>query len=172
MVASFVEWRVEDHFLDLERLCLSNEQKALIVTDGSVTSLLEAFTGKLVKVVGLDQRKVKSGSKISSEFGIDLNSDILVRKVVLDCDGHAIYAVSYAPISRLGNMVNDFLNTEKPIGRILKDHKVEARREIVSVKKKKINLFKNSVCREYFIISKGVRIIKVIEYLNLDYRFK
>jgi len=172
MVVLNGEWRLEEHLSDLNSLNLSNEQKALVVTDGSVTSLLEAFTGMLVKVVGLNQSKIKSGSEISSEFGLELNSDVLVRKVVLECDEPIIYAVSYAPLCRLGDMSNDFLFTDKPIGRILKDHRIETRREIMWIGRKKIKLFRNSVCRKYFIINSGIRIIKVEEYLNLDYRFK
>jgi len=56
-------------------------------------------------------------------------------------------------LSRLNTLKEDFLNEEKPIGKILKEHKIEYRREIFKISIPKDdsfkNFFKNALMREY-----------------------
>lgn len=162
---------------------LTNEQRALLISDGSVTSLLEAFTGKQVVIRGIKQKIIKSNKNILKDFGIkedNKENKIIKREVTLSIDKFmndepVIYAISFAPLSRINDLKDDFLNKDKPIGRILKEHNIEYRREIFKISVPSDNtfkkFFKNALMREYFIIHKNERIIKIKEYLNLDFKF-
>ena len=56
------------------------------------------------------------------------------RVVVIETDEPLIYAISLIPIKRLENdFKEDLIRADIPIGRILKKHNIESRREIKSV---------------------------------------
>lgn len=157
---------------------LVNEQKALLISDGSVTSLLEAFTGKTPEIAGIEQYSIKADENIAKEFKIEENSDILVREVALKINNEiVIYASSLSPLKKLVELKidKDFINKDKPIGKILRTNKIEYRREILKISIPEDNKFKkffnNAIMREYFIIHKNEPLIKIKEYLNLDYKF-
>jgi len=133
---------------------LTNEQKALLISDGSVTSLLEVFAGQTPEIKGIKQNIIKANKRISMEFKIKENDEVIRRGVTLEINKEIIiYAISLAPLSRLNTLKEDFLNEEKPIGKILKEHKIEYRREIFKISIPKDdsfkNFFKNALMREY-----------------------
>ena len=153
--------------------------RACLLTDGSLTILLEAFTGNEIKISGLKQKTISSNEKLSKELKINSGEKLNEREVILSAEQKPlVYARSYAVISRLSNDAkNDILNTDIPIGKILKKHKVEMHREIREIRIKSdekiakiLNLNnKNNdkiLWRSYVIIQNNVPLMKIEEYFG------
>ena len=150
--------------------------RACLLTDGSLTTLLEAFAGYEIKISGLKQKTIPAGGKLAGELKINPGEELNEREVVLSAEQNPlVYAKSYAVISRLSDDAKkDILNTDIPIGKILKKHKVEVHREIKEigvVSDAKIagilNLNKNKILfRSYLIIKKSVPLMKIEEYFG------
>ena len=155
---------------------LSKAQQLLLMTDGSVTTLLEVLTGKPVVVTTLLQQVVKADTDRAVDLDIAEGDNINYRVVVLknqDDDRPLIYAESYTPIGRLHkDFRHDLMKADIPIGRILAQRKIESRREIRSVEKtlneELSDLFGvphnvPMLSRTYDIISNGMVLIRITE---------
>ena len=150
--------------------------RALLLTDGSITTLLEAFTNLEIKVAGLKQKTVPAGDELAVELNINPGEELNEREVVLLAgSAPVVYAKSYAVISRLdGEARNDILKTDVPIGKILRRHKLETHREIREIGLKHddkiagiLNLDGNKILfRSYVIIRKNVPLMKIEEYFG------
>jgi beta-ribofuranosylaminobenzene 5'-phosphate synthase len=110
----------------------------LLLTDGSVTTLLEAITGAEVCVRTVSQNVVPAGTQVASFLEIGPGDPVNHRIVELaNCiTGEIlIYAVSHTPISRLETgFRDDLMRADIPIGKILKKHRIESRREISDIR--------------------------------------
>ncbi|MGA3199947.1 MAG: chorismate lyase [Halobacteriota archaeon] len=115
-------------------LKLSKAQRLLLVTDGSVTTLLEVLTGKPIVVRTLLQQVVEADAERASALDVEEGDNLNYRVVVLkndDDDQPLIYAESYTPIARLQKEFrHDLMKADIPIGRIMNQRKIESRREI------------------------------------------
>ncbi|RXE55858.1 beta-ribofuranosylaminobenzene 5'-phosphate synthase [Methanoculleus taiwanensis] len=125
--------RIEDEIGHLAPL-----QKVLLGTDGSVTSLLEMATGHPVEIVTLIQEVAPAAPETAAELGIEPGEAVNYRVVELK-DGLTgdtlIYAVSFTPLRRLApGFRDDLLRADIPIGRILRKHRIESRREITDAR--------------------------------------
>ncbi len=103
-----------------------------MTTDGSITAIIEAITQREVKVQTVEQKIVRADEKTSKLLNVGVGEDINYRVVYLKVDGD-VYAkaVSYTPIKRLDdNFKEDLMRADIPIGRIMRKHGIEARREI------------------------------------------
>ena len=103
-----------------------------MTTDGSITAIIEAITQREVKVQTVEQKIVRADEKTSKLLNVGVGEDINYRVVYLKVDGD-VYAkaVSYTPIKRLDdNFKEDLLRADITIGRIMRKHGIEARREI------------------------------------------
>ena len=123
--------------IEKEHGYLSTLQKILLSTDGSVTSLLEAIEGEGVTIRTLSQNVVPADAKTAEELEIVAGNEVNHRIVELrnSRTGEVlIYAVSYTPVERLEpGFKSDLMRADIPIGRILKKHAIESRREISHV---------------------------------------
>ena len=157
---------------------LPDRLKALLATDGSVTALLEAFTGGPVHLVGLRQGPQDAGVRDAYLLRI-LSGERLNRREVFLVDQKERkleYAVSVTPLSRLSpESRDDVLHTDLPIGKILALHGLESRREILSAGFTQdedvlglLELHEGAVVpwREYLIIHHAQPLMKVIEYFG------
>ncbi len=112
---------------------LSNAQKILLTTDGSVTAILDVIKGH-AKIETLEQKFIAADEKIAELLDIEVGDEVNYRVVVIETNEPLIYAVSLIPINRLENdFKEDIIRADIPIGRILRKHKIESRREIKSV---------------------------------------
>ena len=117
---------------------LSPMQKVLIGTDGSVTGLLEMATGHPVTITTLVQHVVGADTEAAAALDIEQGDEVNYRVVELK-DGVTgevlIYAVSCTPLRRLKPEVRqDLMRADIPIGRILRRHRIESRREITDAR--------------------------------------
>lgn len=113
---------------------LSPVQKILLGTDGSVTNLLEIITGNAVTIQTRIQKVIPADAGIAQDLEIHEGDRVNYRVVEIknqDSPDVLIYAVSYTPIDRLSpDIRQDLMRADIPIGKILKEHHLETRREI------------------------------------------
>ena len=116
---------------------LSPFQKVLLGTDGSVTHLLSLATESNVGVKTRLQEVLPADHEVADL--LDISPDDPVNHRIVDLgigeEGRPlIYAISYTPINRLApEMRTDMMKADIPIGIILKKHKIESRREILTI---------------------------------------
>jgi chorismate-pyruvate lyase len=112
---------------------LSNAQKILLTTDGSVTTILDVIRGH-VKIETLEQKFVDADLEMARLLNIEVGDTVNYRVVVIETEDPLIYAISLIAVERLENdFKEDLIRADIPIGRILKKHNIESRREIKSV---------------------------------------
>lgn len=126
--------------IENESCVLTKPERALLITDGSVTRLLEAFINAPVGVKTIQQNIVPASEKIAEYLEILPGDDVNFREVYLynkNNDRLLIRAISYAPLKHLppGAMTR-LMNEDEPIGFIMRDEKMESRREILSIQKR------------------------------------
>ncbi|MDT8358500.1 MAG: chorismate pyruvate-lyase family protein, partial [Methanomicrobiaceae archaeon] len=113
---------------------LSCLQKVLLSTDGSVTQILEMITGHPVRIRTLVQEIRPAAEDIAIMLDVSPGSDINFRVVEL-YDGSSgevlVHAVSHTPLERLDpSFRSDLMKADIPIGKIIRKHHIESRREI------------------------------------------
>ncbi len=115
---------------------ISPVQKFLLGTDGSVTQILESITGKKVVIRTLVQKIVPADLPTAQRLSIPEGDPVNERVVEIRTEGCGdvfIYATSSTPINRLSpEFRDDLMKADIPIGRIIQQHHIEARREILS----------------------------------------
>ena len=113
---------------------LSSLQKVLLLTDGSVTILLEAASGERVDVRTIAQDVVPADAvqagRLECAIGDPVNRRV-VNLVGARTGRVFVHAVSFTPLDRLApGARDDLLAADIPIGRILLRHRMETRREL------------------------------------------
>jgi chorismate-pyruvate lyase len=145
-------------------------------TDGSVTQLLEVLTGKNVKVETIYQKVIKATPEIARLLGIDQGGEVNDRLVTLKVDDIVyVLAKSLAPINRIPQAVKtDLMRADIPIGRILREHKLETRRDILKMEILHRDFFGELpvLSREYKIIYNNEVLMWINECFPVDGRWK
>lgn len=144
-------------------------------TDGSVTLLLELLTGKAVTVSTLEQRVAKATPDIARLLEIEDGDEVNIRLVTLSADGIVyVLAKSLSAIKRMPQEVrSDLMRADIPIGRILREHKLETRRDILKIEEEHSEFFGDIpvLSREYSIIYKGKVLMWINERFPVDERW-
>jgi beta-ribofuranosylaminobenzene 5'-phosphate synthase len=115
---------------------LSNVQKILLTTDGSVTRILEVLTKKPVVIETKVKTIIKADEDLAKALKIESGEDVNFRVVHLKNpdDRALVFARSWTPMKGLSNSIKrDLTSVDIPIGKILIKHKIETRREIMSI---------------------------------------
>ena len=145
-------------------------------TDGSVTQLLEVLTGKTVEVKTLGQGIIKATPEIAKLLDVDVGDEVNSRLVTLDAGGTVyVMAKSLAPVKRMPQAVrDDLMRADIPIGRILREHKLETRRDILKMEIVQQDFFGNVpvLSREYRIIYETKVLMWINECFPVDGRWK
>jgi beta-ribofuranosylaminobenzene 5'-phosphate synthase len=116
---------------------LSLQQTILLLTDGSVTTLLEAICGEEVAVRTLSQEVMPADAGMAESLavppGVMVNHRVV--KLINSRTGEVlIYAVSDTPLDRLeADFRDDLMRADIPIGKIIRKHQIEVRREILDI---------------------------------------
>ncbi|MCL2156990.1 MAG: chorismate pyruvate-lyase family protein [Methanobrevibacter sp.] len=157
---------------------LSNTQKILLATDGSVTTILDVLKGR-ISIKTIAQQFEKADAEIAKLLNIKVNDDVNYRVVLMHRDDKPlIHAISYIPLERLDdNFKKDLIMADMPIGRILRKYNIESRREVKNVAientnselKKLFNSNANLLSRDYNIIRNDEILIWIKETFPLDY---
>ncbi len=142
---------------------LSSAQKILLTTDGSVTAILDVLKGH-VDISTLKQEFMPADKEMAANLDVNEGDTVNYRVVIIQGEEPLIYAISLVPINRLNNAFKeDLIKADIPIGRILKKHSIESRREIKSIYIEEPgddlkDIFKTDspfLCRTYNIIHNG-----------------
>jgi len=145
-------------------------------TDGSVTLLLELLTGKAVSVKTLEQSVVKATPEIARLLDIDPGDEVNTRLVTLSADGLVyVLAKSLSAIKRMPKEVrSDLMRADIPIGKILREHKLETRRDILKIEMVRSEFFGDVpvLSREYRIIYKSKVLMWINECFPVDGRWR
>lgn len=145
-------------------------------TDGSVTLLLEVLTGKTVEVKTLEQGIIKATPDIAKLLDIDVGDEVNSRLVTLEAGGTVyVLAKSLAPVKRMPQPVrDDLMRADIPIGRILRDYRLETRRDILKMEIVHRDFFGNIpvLSREYRIIYRDETLMWINECFPVDDRWK
>jgi chorismate-pyruvate lyase len=144
-------------------------------TDGSVTLLLELLTGKTVEVKTLEQILVKATPDMARLLEIEAGDEVNSRIVTLNAKGTVyVLAKSLAPLKRMPEAVrNDLMRADIPIGRILREHKLETRRDILRIEIIQSAFFEHIpvLSREYMIIHNEKILMWINECFPVDERW-
>ena len=156
----------------------SNTQKILLTTDGSITAILDVLYGK-ISLDTIDQHFEKADSERAKLVNVSEGDEINFREVLMHKkDQPLIYAVSHVPLGRCSEEIcSDLLRADIPIGRILKNYKIESRREVNNIFIEKPNeklkeLFKTDedfLARDYVIISNEDILMWIKEMFPVSY---
>jgi chorismate-pyruvate lyase/acyl carrier protein len=115
-------------------LTLSAFQRILLTTDGTVTEILEAFSGESIHVVKLFQ-EVSVLDRAISALELPWGQHVLRRNILLQGRMslvNFIYAESVIALDRLDEGVRDgLLQSKKPIGLLILERRIETFREIL-----------------------------------------
>ena len=111
---------------------LSLFQKVLLATDGTVTQLLELYTGLPVKVHKLAQELIHSDHP--DILNTKAKDKVLKRAILLrSSTQNLLYAESYFVIDRLPDtMHRQLLESDQPIGLLWRAERMETYREVIS----------------------------------------
>jgi len=144
-------------------------------TDGSVTLLLELLTGKTVSVETKEQYVVKATKSIAKLLDIEEGDEVNTRLVTLNAGGTVyVLAKSLSPIKRMPPKVkNDLMLAKIPIGRILRNHRLETRRDMIGMRILRKDFFGDIpvLSREYNIIYKNNILMWINECFPIDERW-
>lgn len=163
-----------------EEYKLTPLQKIFLTTDGSITHILEVLTGHDIKVDTVSQEVVKADHDIAESLGIRRGDEVNLRVVNLIGNGRVlVHAVSYTPLKHLQKKFkNDIIKKNKPIGRILSNLKIEARRELNDLSVEKADKYLADVFnikygslllwRNYDIVHEGRMLINISEFFPYD----
>lgn len=110
---------------------LSLLQKILLGTDGTVTDMIALYAGEPIRVRKLEQELREGGAQ--TDLGCTGRERLLHRTIVLcGATGNYLYAESQFVFERLSKSIQEqMLETDRPIGLLWKDEKLETFREIV-----------------------------------------
>ena len=156
----------------------SNTQKILLTTDGSITAILDVLYNK-ISLKTIEQHFEKADKDVAKHFNIEENEIVNNRTIIMHKEHQPlIFARSYIPLSRISKEIKDSLMAEDiPIGRILKNYKLETRREIGEIRILKTNkelseiykTDKDFLSRDYDIIYNGKKFMWIQEMFPIDY---
>ena len=118
---------------------LSRFQKILLITDGTVTKLLEYYLDESITVYKLNEEIKRNVSTFPDSYKLNIDSpvDILQRKIFLQgqkTGRHWIYAESTIFIDQLkADFRKDLLESNQPIGKLWIKYRLETYKSILSI---------------------------------------
>lgn len=158
---------------------LSNTQKILLTTDGSITAILDVLFGKIT-LTTLNQHFEVADHDHARLVNVKEGEEINFREVIMHTsdDRPLIYAISHIPLARCSSDIcADLIRADIPIGRILKNYHIESRREVNNIFIEKPDarlkeIFKTDedmLARDYVIIYKDEILMWIKEVFPISY---
>jgi len=166
-------------FKTLKTLNLPTCLRICAETDGSITYLLEAITKKNIEISTKEQYIIKADKEIAELLDIEIGAEVNYRVVTLSASGVVYaYAKSLSPLNRMPDaMKHDLMRADIPIGKILRNHKLETRRDIYEIKvldAEDIKIFNKYIpllSRKYKIIHNKQVLMWIHEIFPIDERW-
>jgi len=118
----------------LDQASLSVVQRILLITDGTVTRILEACSGETIELLKLSQ-SIVSWRSDDTALQLAEGEEVLSRRILLrgtQSGRNFLYAESLIVPGRLHPRLRHGLDhSDEPIGRLLRENRVETLRELV-----------------------------------------
>ena len=150
-------------------------QRILLVTDGTVTEILEAYTGESMALVKLGEAVVEAAAPIPG-LHVDRGERVLHREILLRGKmslTNFLYAESFIAVDRLDEALrNGLLKSRKPIGFLIQEQRMETYREILGCGRElagslahhfDIDPHEGMIWRTYRIFYQGQPIMQITE---------
>jgi chorismate-pyruvate lyase len=116
---------------------LSPLQRILLVTDGTLTEILEAYFLEPITLVKLAQQMAPA-IRAQAALGLAAGEPCLERKIFLqgaETGRIYVYAESLIAIERLGaKLREDLMATGAPLGRLWLEHRLETFKELIDMR--------------------------------------
>ena len=154
---------------------LSIPQKVLLTTDGTVTQLLEIYTGEKIRVQKLEHTLVKGAPP---SLGVSTAEPVLSRRILLaGATRPYMYARSWLVPSRMPKgMQETILQTDTPIGQLWKAARLETFREIIDFRREQdsevaalFGIDGSLLSRTYLISAGGAPMGLIVEKFPVAY---
>jgi chorismate-pyruvate lyase len=156
-------------------------QRVLLVTDGTLTEILEANFFERIRLVKVSQRII---SATASHALLEPNPDevVIERKILLQGESthrNYAYAESFIAVDRLGAAFrNALLDSDTPLGRLWLEHKLETFKELHRVRYQPANGLSSYfecaetaplLVRTYRVFSAGRPVMIITEFFPAAY---
>jgi len=175
------EWHESLDHNQLEPVELSTFQRILLVTDGTLTKILEAHLTEQLQVVKLSEEIVNITKDIS-HLDIKTGCEVIKRNILLKgqiSERNWLYAESIIVIERLEEKFRDkLIKSHVPIGRLWLEHKAETFKEIIISAREPANDLANyfdispeekMLCRTYRVFSRQKPVMMITEKFPESY---
>lgn len=145
-------------------------------TDGSVTFLLEIMTRKQVSVITESQHTVKADKEMAALLEVKEGSEINDRVVRLSAgDTVFVHARSLSPLEHMPETMREqLMRADIPIGRILRSHNLETRRDMGELEIREGESTFDGIpvlSRSYKIVHNNHILMWINEYFPIDERW-
>ena len=161
---------------------LGSLQRVLLVTDGTLTEILEAYFAERISLVKVAQQVIPATA--SHELLNPIAGETLIeRKILLQgtrSRSNYVYAESLVAVDRLAPSFRDaLLTSDTPLGRLWLEHKLETFKQMHEVRCRPANslahYFESGeeeplLARTYRVISAGRVVMVISEYFPIAYR--
>lgn len=111
--------------------------RILLATDGTVTTILEAYAGEPIEAVRLAQSRRPTAPHQAELLDVSAGSPVLDRHVLLRgacSETTFLYGESLIVPERMdAGIVDRLTSTNEPIGALLREHRLETFREVLTV---------------------------------------
>ena len=136
---------------------LSILQRVLLITDGTVTDVLEAYANEPIRVVKLGQNFDTVDARVP-ELDLSPSGRVLRRTVLLQgalSGQNFLFAESVITPQGLDpGIVDGLVGSDRPVGRLLAQHRIETFREIVA-----LGFELAGPCADYFEVEPTSRLV-------------
>ncbi|MGC2108203.1 MAG: chorismate pyruvate-lyase family protein [Candidatus Korobacteraceae bacterium] len=158
-------------------------QRVLLVTDGTLTEILEAIFFERVRLVKVSQRIIPA---TASHALLDPTPGeaLIERKILLQgvkSNRNYVYAESLIAVDRLSQSFRDeLLNSGTPLGRLWLEHKLETFKELQEIRCQRAEVLGQYfecaegaplLARTYRVLSAGRPVMVITEYFPAIYQY-
>jgi len=127
---------VLNNIAKISAIGLGPTQRVLLVTDGTLTEILEASFLERIQLVKVTQQVIPA-KKEHSQLELKDEEAVMERQILLrgsESGRNYVYAESLIAVDRLGPALStELLNSQVPLGRLWLEHKLETFKEMVEV---------------------------------------
>jgi chorismate-pyruvate lyase len=154
---------------------LSPFQQILLIADGTLTNILEAFLNEPIGVVKLSE-KIISITEDILPLEIQVGTEVIERQILLQgktSQRHWLYADSIIVLERIEEQFREkLIQSHVPIGKLWVEHKTETFKEIVTYTREQAGDLSNYfeikrenklLCRTYRVFSHQKPVMMITE---------
>lgn len=156
-------------------------QRVLLITDGTLTEILQAWSLERILLVKL-MHQVARAPAVNELLQVNEGDEVLERRILLCGEKtrtNYVYAESLIAIDRLGSKFrHDLLHSNIPLGQLWLNHRLETLKEMVSIRGQaagplsehfKIGPDASIFVRTYRVFSSALPVMVITEHFPSSY---